>query len=144
MKQIPSISGLIICTIALLLFYSTYQTQEVSLYLSEGSISPLLYPRILLGLLILLGLIIFLKDFRSKKSKASIPYGVIFLGISFIIYYYAFLHLSFYLPTVFLCAVIAFLIDRKLTLMSATFCLLFPLGVWGMFVYGLGLQIQFF
>jgi hypothetical protein len=143
MKHVPSLSGLIVSAIAILLFFSSYHAQEISLFVAEGSISPLKYPRFLLGILAVLGLVLFIKNFRTRKNKSSINIGVILLGVSFILYYYAFLYLNFYFPTVFLCAVIAFLIDRKLTFSSAAFCLLLPLGVWGLFVYVLGLQIQF-
>ncbi|MCB2215718.1 MAG: tripartite tricarboxylate transporter TctB family protein [Desulfobulbaceae bacterium] len=143
MKYIHSFKGLVISIPSLLLLLSTYKPQKESFYVSEGGLHPLVYPRILFAILLLLGLIIFLKDLTLKERASKTPPRVLLLSIVFISYYFLFIYFKFYISTVFLCIIIASLVDRKFRFKSILFSILFPMAVWAIFVYGLGLQISF-
>lgn len=143
MKGTFPLTSLAITAAAIFLLVASYQSQELPTYLSEDNANPLLYPRALLIALSGLGLVVFVREFLTGNKKLPLAPGVYILSGILIAYYYIFIYIKFYISTVLLCAVIAFLVERKFTLRSIALCLLLPLGTWVLFNYGLGLQIQF-
>lgn len=136
-----AIVAIVLIAFAITVYAVTTTFEEVPRSLAQG-VQPATYPRMLVGVLIVLSAILFVQS-RSVASKkvGLLPRKAVYTAILVVVIGLVIPYVGIVIAMMAACAAIPLLWGERRHLLTAVFAIVFPLAVYGLF-HGV-LEVQF-